>query len=458
MISLVPKWAMHQDAFWLEVKNRNNWFIKLRYGAVGLLFFFVVLCYLIFDFSFELEQLIAIVTITLFILVYNFGLQFFSDKIKSDPESFNLLHFSFIQMILDLFALAILIYFTGGIESPLYMLFIFHMIIGSLILPGKVVYSLAGLIISYFFTFSTLEYFGVIPHYSIIGLYEEPLFNNWKFVLMKSVFFGFVIILCVFIANHIAHQLYLLEQDLVDSFEKLKKADQEKQKYTMAVVHEIKSPLTAVTSLLEIVLNKMLGPINEQIEFKLQRALVRTKEAIDLINNVLKISKLRLLDELNMTPIQLNEIIHSVLEKFSPMIENRNLRVVDKTKEKEINLLGDKFHLELVFSNIISNSIKYSRDGGVIEIDASVEGNNAKINISDKGIGIPAKDIDKIFNDFFRASNIKDKGIEGSGLGLAAVKQLVEKHNGEIRIFSPSLIGEPGNPGTTVEIILPLAK
>lgn len=458
MISLVPNWAMHMNAFWLEVKNRNHWFIKLRYGAVALLLSFIFFCDIVFGFIFKTDQMIAILSVTLFAFLYNVALKFFSGKIPANSEKFNLLHFSILQMILDFFTLALLIYFTGGIESPLYMLYIFHMIIGSLILPGKVVYTLAFLVIVYFLSFSLLEYFSIIPHHAIGGLYTELLYKNLKYVLMKNVFFGFVIILCVFIANHIAHQLYTLEQDLVDSFDKLKKAEQEKQKYTMMVVHEIKSPLTAVYSLLEIIMTKMLGPINEQIEYKVQRALIRCKEAIELINNVLKISRLRLLDEIKKESILLNDLINLVIDKQSTFAESKKINIINLTSPDElIKIYGDQFYLELIFSNLINNSIKYSKDNGIIEIMAFSKENNAVIQISDTGIGIPQKDLTKIFNDFFRASNIKDKGIEGTGLGLSAVKQLIEKHDGTIKITSPSIIGAEGSPGTTVEFTLPLS-
>jgi signal transduction histidine kinase len=123
-----------------------------------------------------------------------------------------------------------------------------------------------------------------------------------------------------------------------------------------------------------------------------------------------------------------------------------------RTVKKKIK--GDRLLLEIAFSNLIGNAVKYVGNNGLIELDLVDNESGVEIEVSDNGIGIPQKDIDKIFNDFFRASNIKDKSYEGTGLGLSVVKQIIERHGGSISVISPSKLSIENKPGATFKIKL----
>jgi signal transduction histidine kinase len=456
MITLVPTWAHHYDAFWDAIKRRNNWFIKLRYGAVIMLVAFLLSVEFILHAAYSDLQVKVFVILVLAILAYNISFQKISKKLKCIPGKFNPLHLSLVQMLFDLYVLTLLVYYTGGIESPLFMLFVFHMIIGSLILPGKIIYSLAGLVIIVFFSLTFGEYFNILAHYSVKGFLQVPIYNNLHFLLAYNVIFAFVIIFSVVLANHIAVQLYKMEQELVETINKLNEAEIEKQKYVMGVVHEIKTPLSAIHSYLDLILQKYLGPLNEKVEEKLLRARVRSDEALQLTDDVLKISKLRLLDEISSEEIDLNELLCSIQQQQKINIQSKkiNFNLTDDRKNKR-KIKGDPLLLEIAFSNLINNAVKYVKDDGVIEVKLSSDNENIRVSIIDNGIGIPHKDLKNIFKDFYRASNIKQKSYEGTGLGLSFVKQIIERHNGEIKVESPSGLGDENNPGTSFVVTIP---
>ncbi|MGA7839026.1 MAG: HAMP domain-containing sensor histidine kinase [Ignavibacteriaceae bacterium] len=456
MINLVPSWAHNYDAFWDAIKKRNLWFIKLRYGAVVLLSLFLISSDFMLGVKFTNQQVFALTAINLSILLYNISFHIYRRKLKTIPGQFNPLHFSLLQMILDLCALYLLVYFTGTIESPLYMLFIFHMIIGSLILPGSVIYSLAVLIIAAFSSLVILEYSGIIIHHTLTGFLAYPIYSDLNYCIAFCVIFAFSIIVSVLLANKIAHQLYRMEQELVESLKKINEAERDKQKYIISVIHEIKSPLAAVHSYLEIVLDKIIGPLNEKVEEKLRRAKSRSVEAFGLIDNILKISKLRLLDDIKKEDVKIDEVIGSLVEKFNDSIKNKNIKIdiIDSRESMKI-LKADTFLIQMIFSNIIGNAIKYIGEEGKIIITLNDNDNMVEIKVSDNGIGIPDSDKEKIFDDFYRASNIKSLGYEGAGLGLSAVKQIVNRHNGKIAVESPSDIGTKEKPGSSFKIILP---
>jgi signal transduction histidine kinase len=220
-------------------------------------------------------------------------------------------------------------------------------------------------------------------------------------------------------------------------------------------VHEIKTPLAAVHSYLDIVINKILGPVDGKIEERLIRARVRSGEAIQMINDVLKISKLRLLDEVTKEDIDPGDIVIPLIKKQSVNLRAKHimLNFFDvRTNKKKIK--GDKLLLEIAFSNLISNAVKYVGNNGMIELDMTDTSTYVEIEVSDNGIGIPKEDLDKIFTDFFRASNIKDKSYEGTGLGLSVVKQIIERHNGSISVVSPSKLCMENRPGAAFKIRL----
>ncbi len=456
MISLVPSWANRYAGYWDTIRKRNLWLIKLRYGAVAMFIAFLISSRLILDLSFNKTQFAALIFISIIIFIYNLLLYRLSKLIKTIPGHFNPLHFSLLQMLFDLSALGLIVYYTGSIETPLFMLFVFHIIIGSLILPGSVIYILAGLIVLIFNILIFSEYFSLIPHQSISGLLTNPLYTNIKFVAAYDVVFSFVMFVSVFLANKIASQLYRIEQQLIESLDKLSEAETEKQKYIIGIVHEIKTPLAAVHSYLDLVLQKFLGQLNGRVEERLNRARSRSGEAIEMINDVLKVSKLRLLDEIANDEVELCEVIAKLIKEQKINLRAKHIMInfFDGRTFKK-NIKGDKFLLEIAFSNLIGNAVKYVGTNGLIELDLVDNQNEIEIEIADSGIGIPAEELDKIFTDFFRASNIKDRSYEGTGLGLSIVKQIIERHKGNITVESPSKLALPGRPGASFKLKLP---
>ncbi len=116
---------------------------------------------------------------------------------------------------------------------------------------------------------------------------------------------------------------------------------------------------------------------------------------------------------------------------------------------------GDELLMEIAFSNLIGNAVKYVDEKGIIEILLENDERNVRISISDNGVGIRPQDINKVFLDFYRAANIKQAGYKGTGLGLSIVKFIMEKHGGTITVESPSLLGGKNNPGAVFKISLP---
>ncbi len=459
MINLVPEWAREQQEFWEAVRRRNLWFIKLRYGFVATLVVFILISILILKIDFSRAQMIAIPSIALMSFTYNIILHRLRKYVRLEADKFNPMYLSLIQMLLDLLFLLLLVYFTGGIESPLYMLLIFHMLIGSLILPGALVYTLAIIFVALFVSVIILEHLSVLPHHHINGLFNVDLYTNINFVIGYLSTFVFMIFVSIYLSNGIARQLYKREKDLVESIKKINVAEREKQKYIMGIVHELKTPIVAVASYIDLILQKFLGPIDETVEEKLKRAKNRTDEGIQMINDVLNVSKLNLYDKFDEEEVDIKTLISGVIRRRKAYAESHLIKMNLKDERKNPQkILGDKFLLDIAISNLIGNSIKYGVDSGNVEVTLSEEGKNLIIEVCDDGVGIPESEIPKIFKDFYRAENVKKFSTEGSGLGLSVVKKIVDRHDGLIRVKSPSRLQKKDQPGSCFTIKLPYQR
>lgn len=459
MFNLVPAWAIHYEEFWLTVRSRNLWFIKLRYTAVVMLLFFIIFPKYFLEINFADEQQFALLLITFSILLYNITFHYLRQFVKLEADKFNPLHLSILQMIFDLTALMLIVYFTGSVESPLLLFFVIHMIVGSLILPGFVIYTFAVVVVLTFWGITVGEYYSILSHHHVSGFITFSLHQQFNYVLAINVSFAFLVDMIVLISNRMANQLYIREQQLLESIDKINAAEKEKQKYISGIVHEIKTPLAAVHSYLDLVLQKFLGPLDEVVEEKLIRARKRSDEAIELINNVLKISKLRIEDSFIKEEVDIASILARAIKsaKVNAEAKGVKLSLINHRKEKH-TIEGDPLLIQIALSNIISNAVKYNNMDGIVEIEVNEDRDNLIIKVCDNGVGIPKEETDKIFNDFYRASNVKQGGVEGSGLGLSVVKQIVERHNGSINIQSPSLLSTNKYPGTCVKITFPFLK
>ena len=457
MLNLIPANTYDYDQLWKLIRKRNDWFINLRYIAFFALLAFLLSAQFVLNLKLQSAQFILLLSVSLFILVYNLILFAVtkSSKLKNDVNGFNPLLLSLIQIQLDILALFLLTYYTGGIESPLYIFFIFHMIIGSMILPGYVIYTISGVIVFCFYGLSFLEFFSIIPHYAIEGLTKIGYYNDLNYLLIFATAFGIMIFVSVFLANTIASALYTSEQELKITLDKLNEAEKVKMKYTMGVVHEIKSPIVAVQSFLDLILGNYVGPISAQVEDKVKRARNRTEESINIINDVLNISKIKLIEKFTKDEIDIDELINSNISKRQAQAESKNIEINfhDSRPVKE-KLIGDKDFMDLAISNLIGNALKYTNNGGKIEITLTNEERKTQIEFCDNGVGIPENDKSKIFNDFYRASNVKDKVQDGTGLGLSVVKQIIEQHGGTISFVSPSRLADEHGPGTSFLIQL----
>lgn len=229
------------------------------------------------------------------------------------------------------------------------------------------------------------------------------------------------------------------------------KLDRMRKEFVANVSHEIKTPLTTIKSYVETLQE---GALNEPEIAKKFLSVIQneTDRMARLVKDLLELSRLDYQKtKWKKEIISLNSIVEDVISKLDVKIREKELRVSLKLHRDGARVLGDKDRLEQVVLNIVGNAVKYTGNGGNIDIKTAEEKELVVFEVKDNGIGIPREDLPRIFERFYRVDKARSRELGGTGLGLSIAKQIVEAHQGSITVNSRE--GE----GTVVVITLPKA-
>ncbi|MBF8982323.1 HAMP domain-containing protein [Lutibacter sp. B2] len=228
------------------------------------------------------------------------------------------------------------------------------------------------------------------------------------------------------------------------------KLDNMRKEFVANVSHELKTPLTSIKSYTETLLDGALDD-REIAESFLEVVNSEADRMNRLVRDLLQLSRLDYQKvNWNKEKNDLVEIAENAVFKMQINAKNKNHKLSIKSHEDYLVSIIDQDKIEQVIINIISNAIKYTPDGGEIEVLVYKEKDKGIISIIDNGIGIPEKDISRLFERFYRVDKARSRDMGGTGLGLSIAKQIIQAHDGDISVES-----EEGK-GTNFSIKLPL--
>lgn len=221
-----------------------------------------------------------------------------------------------------------------------------------------------------------------------------------------------------------------------------------KSELVSTVSHELRTPLSSVLGFTEMLLMRELKP--EKQKKYLETIFKEAKRLTNLINDFLDVQRIESGNqEYTMEPLTINKVLIEVIETFK---HEKNHPIYLEDSANLTTVLADKDRIIQLFTNLISNAVKFSPEGGNIAIQIKNEDNKIVINVKDHGIGIPEAELSSMFTKFKRIDNSASKKIGGTGLGLAITKGIVEAHHGQITIDSKE------NRGTTVKVAFPVEE
>lgn len=218
----------------------------------------------------------------------------------------------------------------------------------------------------------------------------------------------------------------------------LEKAEKEKADFTAMLVHDLRSPLMAVLSGATILEDGLEGPVNEPQKKWLARIEAGVRKVVGLVNNFLDLSKIEAgRIELDKKEIDLGQLIQESIEHYLALAKSKQIALEARIDLTFPKIKADPRYLDQVLSNLLSNAIKFTPDGGAIELGATHEREaDAKIWVRDTGVGIPAHEMEKLFEKYRQTASGKNSSLKGTGLGLVICKMIVEAHGGRIWVES----------------------
>ncbi|WP_367322612.1 ATP-binding protein [Streptomyces sp. HUAS ZL42] len=248
------------------------------------------------------------------------------------------------------------------------------------------------------------------------------------------------------------HTALLYEQETT-LVEKLRALDKAKSDFLSTVSHELRTPLTSIVGYIELLKDEDTGPLSPPQRRMLDVVDRNANRLRALIEDLLTLSRIESgAFSSKREPIDLRRLVASAADAMKPTAEAASVTLETHCPERPLVLEGDGEQLDRVLMNLLSNAVKFTPQGGTVSVRADRQDGEAVLSVSDTGIGIPAKEQEKLFTRFFRASNATDAAIPGTGLGLTIVRTIVANHGGDMYVHS-----EEGQ-GTTITARLPITE
>jgi two-component system sensor histidine kinase VicK len=230
------------------------------------------------------------------------------------------------------------------------------------------------------------------------------------------------------------------------------KLERSRREFVADVSHELRTPLTTIKSYLEALED---GALDDPALAHKFVGVTRneTERMIRLVNDLLQLSRLDSRQWIvTKERTDIVDMLDEVADRFSVQTQNRNIRIHIQAESGVRYAWLDRDQIDQVLDNLVSNAVKYTPDGGTIRIAAGRRGDKLQVYVEDNGIGIPKKDLERIFERFYRVDKARSRGMGGTGLGLSIAREIIKAHGGTIEMESEV------NKGTKVTFTIPLEE
>ena len=230
----------------------------------------------------------------------------------------------------------------------------------------------------------------------------------------------------------------------------MRRLDSIRRDFVANISHELKTPIGALSILSEAVLGASDDP--EAVVRFANRMQAESKRLSDLVQEIINLSRLQDDDPLkNAKVIDLNEVLLNAIDQSELNASARNIELI-YSEQAQARIKGDHSQVTMAISNLIENAINYSPEGTRVAIALRVNDGLAEVSITDQGIGIPEKDLERIFERFYRVDPARSRATGGTGLGLSIVKHVATNHGGDVSVWSVE------DAGSTFTIRFPITS
>nr|WP_293004665.1 HAMP domain-containing sensor histidine kinase [Nitrosomonas sp.] len=430
-----------------------RWFITFRWILVAILVFFEILMLSASDALMQLgisEQQKWPIAIIIVLIVANIAYIFALDHCKPgkyNSPSINL----WVQIIVDLICLSVVVHYIGSTSTPISFFYVLHIALACIFFSTRE--SLYVTILVCFMDSIVI----IIDNFLITQAPLSTLINS-QFLSESARIDGaliwmFFLDILFFVVWYVVSRLSLIvrahERHLLDAYRQINQAQVEKDQYALLITHQLKSPLDAIRSKINLIKEGYLGETTLEISTALEQIDHRATNMSSLILDLLRLERLKdtCLDTAVFEHVDIQSALQKCIEKLTPVASSKSVALNLSIENFICKVIPDQ--LEILIENIITNAITYSHQNTSIEISSKVDRNNlrANITITDHGIGIEEKDLPNIFNEYFYSPRAALHNKATSGIGLSIVKIAAENNQLRIKVTS-----EPG-VGTTFTVV-----
>jgi signal transduction histidine kinase len=424
-----------------------RWFIIFRWVVIGVLILFQILALIASDTLTEIgithqQEWPIAVTIVLCIsnIVYIYALDFRQPTRYNSP-SINI----WSQIIIDLLCLSIVVHFVGSIATPAPFFYVLHIALSCIFFST---------------TESLIVTILVCAMYGLVLLSENPLLflasesvlidsststlNPHKINILLWMFTLDVLFITVwYVVSRLSIVVRTNERQLLDAYEQISLAQVEKDRYAVLMTHQLKAPLDAIRSKINLIKGDYCGEASPEIKEVILNIDNRASGMAALILDVLKLERLKAAARSNsaLDHVNIKTVISKCIDKLKPIANSRNINIDAFIENFVVEGIPDQ--LEILFENIIANAITYSYNGRSIEIASAFDKQDfsATVTIIDHGIGIGDKDLPHIFDEYFYTPRATLHNRTSSGIGLSIVKTVAENNRLYIKVLSEQNVG-----------------
>jgi two-component system sensor histidine kinase SenX3 len=220
---------------------------------------------------------------------------------------------------------------------------------------------------------------------------------------------------------------------VIEDVSERRRLEEVRRDFVANVSHELKTPMGALGLLAETLLAETEPAVSQRLAQRIHTEAFRISRIID---DLLDLTRIESEESPPREPVLVNLVMAEAAERVRAAADQRNVDLTLDEPSPPVAVLGDRRQLTSAVYNLLENAVKFSYEGGVVECRGWTEGDDVLISVSDKGIGIPARDLERVFERFYRVDHGRSRSTGGTGLGLAIVRHVAQNHHGTVQVDS----------------------
>ena len=421
----------------------THWFLKIRWAVIAMLAAFGMTSCLLPE-IFRSLGLIPVVRwpllLAAILAVCNILFLLMARGLKPDSDRKVLSTNIWLQIILDLSVLTVMVHMMGSTDTFMPFAYLFHIVLACVFFGTIESFSVVCLAAAFYLGNVLLEFTGVTAARSIFsGQAHHPCAQD-AILAVSAVFVWFIV---WYLVSNISRAVRRRDQ-------LLEKADHEMNMQVLRTTHDLKAPFAGIESSIQILKHSHYADLPQPARETIEKIQARSETLRMRIDDILMLGELRAADKSQIVfeNIRIDELIREVIAELDAKAKQRRINVAFGMPPAEIK--SQRKMLFVMFSNLIANAISYSHGGGNIEISGTVMSGKLTVSVKDRGIGIKAAALPRIFDEYFRTAEALEFNPMSTGLGLSIVKNIVQNLG-----FDLSVESEEGK-GTKFDVTMTL--